>query len=167
MLPLPNSLEASRHPNLLGVNSFRYNGLINRRAVGVVAAADGKGIELQIKKQKFTNKPAQSIHTIPLKRNSRRSLNTIKKTMKNGHYRPRLTKLAMRRASAILRSQKDKKPSKKRTHNKPKADWLPSYHLLILVVSLHVHHSIPFYSFIVFVVLAPLFLLWGFEKEES
>merc|ERR1712133_283807 len=45
-----HGLTLSKEPNnLTGINSFKYNGLVNRKTVGVDAAPTGKGVVLAIK----------------------------------------------------------------------------------------------------------------------
>ncbi|XP_030853978.1 60S ribosomal protein L28-like isoform X1 [Strongylocentrotus purpuratus] len=106
--------------NLKNRNSFKYNGLIHKKAVGVEAAADGKGVVLVTKKIKGTmNKPAKTFNRVEMKKDSRRTLTAIRRTLKKG-YRKDLKMAALRRASAIIRSQKPitsvqkKRPTKAR-----------------------------------------------------
>merc|ERR1712109_143235 len=80
----PFSTEAC---NLTNRNAMRYNGLVNTKAVGVTAAADNKGFVLTTKRSKLSHKPAKA-------------------TPNKQRYRKDLTKAAMRRAAAIVRSQK-------------------------------------------------------------
>ncbi|XP_077867024.1 large ribosomal subunit protein eL28-like [Saccoglossus kowalevskii] len=47
--------------NLTNKNSFRYNGLIHKKTVGVEPAEDGKGVVLVTKKQ--NGKYANACHT--------------------------------------------------------------------------------------------------------
>jgi len=55
------------------------------------------------------NKPAKSYVRTTLNRGGRRSLNAIRKTIAKNRYRKDLKMAALRRASAILRSQKPSK----------------------------------------------------------
>lgn len=48
-LPSPASLQEPN--NLKARNSFRYNGLIHRKTVGVEPAADGKGVVVVMKRR--------------------------------------------------------------------------------------------------------------------
>merc|ERR1712226_553860 len=76
--------------NLKSRNSFRFNGLIHKKSVGVEAASDGKGVVLVTKNSG----------------SSRKTLTTISKTLRNNRYRRDLKNSALKRASAILKSQK-------------------------------------------------------------
>ena len=108
-IPKPFSSEPG---NLMNVSSFRYSGLVHKKTVNVVPA-DKKGFTLVYKKTKNVNKPAQNTAKIIFKAGPRRSLGKLKKQLTNMKYRKDLTKAALRRASAILRSQKvaAKKPA--------------------------------------------------------
>merc|ERR1712012_989568 len=68
--------------NLKARNSFRFNGLVQKKTVGIEAAADGKGVVLVTKNARNQSKPAGS------------------------HTREDLKNAALRRASALLASQK-------------------------------------------------------------
>nr|ABW90360.1 putative ribosomal protein L28 [Sipunculus nudus] len=109
----------SREPNnLKSKNSFRYNGLIHKKTVGVEPASDGKGVVLVTRNQKNFRKPVKGYSRLELKGGSRRSLNTIRKLIRVNRYRKDLKMAALRRASAILKSQKPvavKKTRAKRT----------------------------------------------------
>merc|ERR1719347_2145300 len=74
--------------NLTNRNAMRYNGLVNTKAVGVTAAADNKGF------------------VVTIKTGLGRSLHKTKAMLNKQRYRKDLTKAAMRRAAAIVRSQK-------------------------------------------------------------
>merc|ERR1712117_273180 len=93
------STEAS---NLRGRNSFRFNGLVRERTVGVEPCADGKGVVLVTKKSTGYRKPSKRENRVELKSGSRATLNTIR----TGRYRKDLKNAAVRKASAILKSQK-------------------------------------------------------------
>ncbi|XP_076813409.1 large ribosomal subunit protein eL28-like [Clavelina lepadiformis] len=80
--------------------------MVHKKTVGVEPEKDGKGIIFVTKKAKSQNKPSQTYHTVTLNRGARRSLNTIRKTMRKNRYRKDLRMAALRRASALLRSQK-------------------------------------------------------------
>merc|ERR1719178_384840 len=75
--------------NLTNRNAMRYNGLVNTKAVGVTAAADNKGFVVTTKRAGLG-----------------RSLHKTKANLNKQRYRKDLTKAAMRRAAAIVRSQK-------------------------------------------------------------
>merc|ERR1712141_180889 len=110
-----NKQNFSKEPgNLRSRNSFRFNGLVHDKSVGVEPSADGKGIVLVTRRSKCQNKPAKATNRIELKRGSRRALSTIMKFTRKNRYRKDLKVAAARRASAILRSQKPVVPRKTR-----------------------------------------------------
>jgi len=99
----PFSTEAM---NLKNINSKRYNGLVNPKAVGVTAGAGNKGFVLSTKRTKNGNRPAKSVVSTTMKAGAGRSLQKMKASLIKQRYRKDLTKAALVRASAILRSQK-------------------------------------------------------------
>nr|AEL28889.1 ribosomal protein L28 [Heliconius melpomene cythera] len=105
----------SKEPNnVTNLNAFRYNGLIHKKAIGVVENPDRKGFSVVYKKAKATNKPAKNLIRRPFKAGARRSLHKVKRLIRANNYRTDLAKASLRRASAILRSQrkiKAKKPA--------------------------------------------------------
>ncbi|KAH3800449.1 60S ribosomal protein L28-like isoform X1 [Dreissena polymorpha] len=102
-----NKQTYSREPNnLKSRNSFRYNGLIHKRTVGVENAKDNKGIVLITRKPRMTNLPKLTYNRVELKKGGRKSLSTIRNTIRKGRYRKDLKMAALRRASALLKSQK-------------------------------------------------------------
>jgi len=106
--------------NLKGRNSFRYNGLVQKRTVGLEPASSGKGIVLVTRNSGSVRKPAKNYTRTELKHNSRKTLKTIARTLFNGRYRKDLKMCAVRRASALLRSQKPVVVKKARTVTKKK-----------------------------------------------
>ena len=98
----------------MGVYSFRYNGLVNKAAVDVAPNKAGKGVILSTKKNK--NMPAKINYSVTLAKDSRRTLKSIKGLLSK--YKPAHTKIAQRRASKILISQKPLKPRKQKSDNK-------------------------------------------------
>lgn len=68
--------------------------------------SDGKGVALIIRNKRSVRKPAKNLVRVELKRNSRKTLGSIRKTVSESGYRKDLKMAAMRRASAVLRSQK-------------------------------------------------------------
>ncbi|XP_021361559.1 60S ribosomal protein L28-like [Mizuhopecten yessoensis] len=102
-----NKRTFSMEPNnLKAINSFRYNGLVRKKTIGVEPAKDGKGVVLVTRNQSGWRKPCKSHTKMELKRDPRRVVNTIRKTIGNNRYRKDLKMAAIRRASALLRSQK-------------------------------------------------------------
>ncbi|KAK9397522.1 60S ribosomal protein L28 [Crotalus adamanteus] len=111
-----NKQTYSMEPNNLKArNSFRYNGLIHRKTVGVEPAADGKGIVVVLKKRAGQRKPATSYEKITINKNARATLSSLRHIIRKNNYRKDLRMAALRRASAILRSQKPVVVKKKRT----------------------------------------------------
>ncbi|CAG9782195.1 unnamed protein product [Diatraea saccharalis] len=103
----------SKEPNnVTNLNSFRYNGLIHKKSVSVVENPDRKGFTVVYKKAKATHHPAQNSMRRPFKAGARRSLYKVRRLLKKNHYRTDLCKATLRRASAILRSQRPIKAKK-------------------------------------------------------
>ncbi|XP_048372277.1 60S ribosomal protein L28 [Sphaerodactylus townsendi] len=110
-----NKQTYSTEPNNLKArNSFRYNGLIHRKTVGVEPAADGKGVVVVLKKRAGQRKPATTYEKITINKNARATLNSLRHIIRKNNYRKDLRMAALRRASAILRSQKPVVVKKKR-----------------------------------------------------
>ncbi|KAL1517776.1 hypothetical protein ABEB36_001499 [Hypothenemus hampei] len=98
--------------NLTNLNSYRYNGLVHKKSLAITDAADKKGFTIAYKKAKKQNKPRQNIVKRTFKSGPRRSLYKLKTLLQANKYRTDLTKAALRRASAVLRSQRPVKPRK-------------------------------------------------------
>ncbi|XP_053381416.1 60S ribosomal protein L28-like [Mercenaria mercenaria] len=92
--------------NLRSRNSYRYNGLIHRKSLGVEPAKDGKGVVLVTRKSGVVGRPGKSYNRVELKKGGRKTLTTIRNSIRKGRYRKDLKMAAVRRASAILKSQK-------------------------------------------------------------
>ncbi|XP_070532776.1 large ribosomal subunit protein eL28-like [Ptychodera flava] len=102
-----NNMVFTKEPNnLKNKNSFRYNGLIHRKTVGIEPAEDGKGVVLVTKKQNAKRNPGKWHRRVTMKRDARRNLTSVRNEIVKGKYRTDLKKAALRRVSAILRSQK-------------------------------------------------------------
>merc|ERR1712076_97421 len=99
----PFSTEAC---NLTNRNAMRYNGLVNTKAAGVSAAADNKGFVVTTKRAKLSHKPSKATLSVTMKAGLGRSLHKTEANLNKQRYRKDLTKAAMRRAAAIVRSQK-------------------------------------------------------------
>ncbi|KAF7481498.1 Hypothetical predicted protein [Marmota monax] len=111
-----NKQTYSTEPNNLKArNSFRYNGLIHRKTVGVEPAADGKGVVVVMKRRSGQRKPATNYVRTTINKNARATLSSIRHMIRKNKYRPDLRMAAIRRASAILRSQKPVMVKRKRT----------------------------------------------------
>ncbi|XP_060535461.1 large ribosomal subunit protein eL28 [Cylas formicarius] len=103
--------------NLTNLSSYRYNGLVHKKSLSVVDAldkkGDKKGFTVIYKKAKKQRKPRQNLVKRTMKSGPRRSLYKLKRLLKANKYRTDLTKAALRRASAVLRSQRKPIASKK------------------------------------------------------
>ncbi|KJE88735.1 ribosomal protein L28 [Capsaspora owczarzaki ATCC 30864] len=95
--------------NLTGKNSFKANGLVNKRSVGVKAAADGKGVVVTLRNDKKSFKPTKATRSVTLKKGSRAALATVKALTEGQNYRADLTHDALRLTSALFQSQKTRK----------------------------------------------------------
>nr|AIU94829.1 60S ribosomal protein [Phragmatopoma lapidosa] len=114
-----NKVTFSREPNnLKNRHSFRYNGLVHQKTVGVEPCADGKGVVVVTKNTKAWRKPAKNFNRVELKSGARNTLATIRKMTKGARYRKDLKMAAVRRAAAILKSQKPVVPVKTRRAKK-------------------------------------------------
>ncbi|XP_006887680.1 PREDICTED: 60S ribosomal protein L28-like [Elephantulus edwardii] len=90
-----NKQTYSTEPNNLKArNSFRYNGLIHRKTVGVESAPDNKGVVVVMKRRSGQRKPATSYVPTTIHKNARATLSSIRHMIRKN------------KASAILRSQK-------------------------------------------------------------
>ncbi|XP_043847667.1 60S ribosomal protein L28-like [Dromiciops gliroides] len=107
--------DSTEPNNLKARNSFRYNGLIQRKTVGIEPAAD-KGIVVVLKRRAGQRKPATSYVRTTINKSARVTLNSVRHIIRKNKYRKDLCMAALRRASAILRSQKPVVVKKKRTH---------------------------------------------------
>ncbi|XP_005533613.1 PREDICTED: 60S ribosomal protein L28 [Sturnus vulgaris] len=114
LLKRNNQTYSTEPNNLKARNSFRYNGLIHRKTVGVEPAPDGKGIVVVLKKRAGQRKPATSYVRVRIRRDARGSLRSLRHLISKNRYRRDLRMAALRRASAILRSQKPVVVRKKR-----------------------------------------------------
>jgi len=99
-----NGLTLTSEPNnLTNVHSFKYNGFVNNKSIGITAGKEG-GVVVT-KKNSKTNKPSKATSAATIKKTSRGTMNSIKKQTKG--YRADLQLAALKRASAILASQKN------------------------------------------------------------
>ena len=104
--------------NLTNKNSQRYVGMVNAKAVGVqplnkkFADDKEKGFVVTVKKVKGGQRPATTLKSVTMKSGARASMPKIKSMLGKQRYRKDLTKAALRRASAIIRSEKPLPPRK-------------------------------------------------------
>ncbi|KAJ8321268.1 hypothetical protein KUTeg_001126 [Tegillarca granosa] len=80
-------LKGNKQTFSRGRNSFRFNGLVHKKTVGVEVPKDGKGVVLVTKNNAGLSKPAKTFTKLELKRDSRRTLGTIRKVIRNNRYR--------------------------------------------------------------------------------
>lgn len=107
--------------NLKGKNSFRFNGLVQNKTIGVNLSADKKGVVMTTKKQTGRLQPCKSINSVTFKQASgpRRVLSKIRNTIRKTGYRKDLKTLALRRASALMNGQKTRAvPAEKKSAKK-------------------------------------------------
>ncbi|KAF6201599.1 hypothetical protein GE061_003991 [Apolygus lucorum] len=90
--------------NLLNVASFRYNGLVHKKSIDI--APVDKGFKVSWKRAKAAHKPASCYVSRTIKSGPRVALFRLRRLIRCNKYRKDLTKAALRRASAILNSQK-------------------------------------------------------------
>merc|ERR1712029_80641 len=90
--------------NLTGLHSLTSSGVVGAKAVGVAAAADNKGVVLVTKKPKAANKPANSAASVTLKKGRRAVIKSVANSV--SAFNKTKKRAAMKRTSAILRSQR-------------------------------------------------------------
>jgi len=90
--------------NLTNKYSQRYNGTVSRRALGLTAA--DKGLVLSVKAPNKDNKPAKNVIRTEMKSGASTAVGKVRSLTARGRYRKDLSKAALRRAAAILRSQR-------------------------------------------------------------
>ncbi|NXW76813.1 RL28 protein, partial [Hirundo rustica] len=87
LLKRNNQTYSTEPNNLKARNSFRYNGLIHRKTVGVEPAPDGKGIVVVLKKRAGQHKPAASYVRVRIRRDARGSLRSLRHLISKNRYR--------------------------------------------------------------------------------
>merc|ERR1712203_1417 len=112
-------LTLTREPNnLTARNSFKYNGLVNNKTVGIEAPSSGaKGVVIALRKTKGANRPAKSLSKSRVQ-GSRHAIKTIRNTLDANGYRKDLTSAAVKRACAIIRSQNTSVVKKNKSRRK-------------------------------------------------
>lgn len=100
--------------NPKGLHLPRFSGSLQDKAVTVRGSAKKKGITLVYKKKSAKNNPSKQLVRVTIKKDPRGTMRSIRNTFNNmKHYREDLKMLALRRASAILKSQVDLSKKKK------------------------------------------------------
>ncbi|RIA98543.1 ribosomal L28e/Mak16 [Glomus cerebriforme] len=113
-----NGAEFNSEPNnLTNLNSFKYSGLANKKAIGVKdGPTNYKGVTVVTKKTNVASyKPAKSINKVILTKGVRKSAKSFTSQFTKSHYRPDLRKAALARISAIYQSQKPVKVHARKT----------------------------------------------------
>ncbi|XP_036029792.1 60S ribosomal protein L28-like [Onychomys torridus] len=100
--------------NLKARNSFRYNGLIHCETVGVETTAEGKGVVVVMKCRSGQRRPSTSYVKTTINKNAWATLSSIRHVIQKNKYRPDLCMAVIRRARAILPSQKPMVVKRKR-----------------------------------------------------
>merc|ERR1712038_621218 len=91
---------------------IRYSGIVQGQTVGVEPCKDGKGVTLVTRKGKGLRRPRTNYTRVELKRDPRRTFRAIRKITQKGGYRKDLSTAAVRRAAAIIKSQRPVVPKK-------------------------------------------------------
>lgn len=73
--------------NPKGLYVPRFEGSLQQKAVTIEPNASGKGVTLVYKKRRHQQKPSKSVAKIELKKDSRRTLNNIRKFCNRNLYR--------------------------------------------------------------------------------
>merc|ERR1712198_236934 len=89
--------------NLTGLHSLTSSGTVGTKAVGVAAAGDNKGVVVT-KKPEAANKPGSSTTSVTLKKGRRAVIKSVANNV--SAFNKTKKRAAMKRASAILRSQR-------------------------------------------------------------
>lgn len=94
--------------NPKGLHLPRFSGSLQDKAVTVRGSAKKKAVTLVYKKKSAKKNPAKQLVRVTIKKDPRGTLRSIRNTLSNlKHYRKDLKMLALRRASAIMKSQID------------------------------------------------------------
>jgi len=99
--------------NMKNIHSPRYCGLVQRKAIMIEPHSSNNGLNLVYKKRRCYRRPAVALQKVQLTRTASRTMSVIKKFIKKTKYRKDLKMLALRRATAILKSQRPVLPKKK------------------------------------------------------
>lgn len=101
--------------NPKGLHLPRFNGSIQSRAVTVRGSSKRPSVTLVYKKRSAVRKPANQLVRVNIKKDPRSTLRSIRNTLNNMNGRKDLKMLTLRRASAIMKSQVDRKKNRKNT----------------------------------------------------
>ncbi|KAI0389991.1 60S ribosomal protein L28 [Xylariaceae sp. FL0594] len=106
-------VQLSRDPlNLTNKHSRKWAGFVNEKALGVAPKGD-KGVKVLSKKTSAANQPAKAITETSFRgdKSTRKVYVAVANQAAKNGYRADLRQAAVARASAILKSQKDPKPT--------------------------------------------------------
>ncbi|ESP00178.1 hypothetical protein LOTGIDRAFT_226051 [Lottia gigantea] len=94
--------------NLKGKNTFRFNGLIRDRTIAIQPAKTGKGITVTTRhlKRNGQKRPNKRTFNTNINKDGRHTLKGVSNIMKSGKFDGKTHMAALRKTSAILRSQK-------------------------------------------------------------
>lgn len=90
---LPSLFFQQEPNNLTSVSSYRYSGVVHKKTVGVVPAADKNGFTAVLKKGKYGQRPAKNTVRVNFKAGPRRSLKKLKNLLIGSKYRKDLTQV--------------------------------------------------------------------------
>lgn len=88
--------------NLTNISSFRYSGVVQKKTVGIVPAADKKGFTVVMKKGKYAQRPAKNTVKVTMKAGPRRSLKKLRNLLTGSKYRKDLTQVGIDTRHFIL-----------------------------------------------------------------
>lgn len=80
--------------NLTNVSSYRYSGIVHKKTLGIVPAADKKGFAVVLKKGKYAQRPAKSTVRVNMKAGPKRSLKKLRNLLTGSKYRKDLTQVS-------------------------------------------------------------------------
>merc|ERR1711931_102010 len=113
-----HGLTLTKEPNnVSGINSFKFNGLVNKKTVGIDAAPTGKGVVMALRKTKGARCPSKALNKTTVQ-GSRNTIKVIQNTLGANGYRKDLTKAAVKKACALIRSQNTSVVKKNKSRRK-------------------------------------------------
>nr|SVE93388.1 EOG090X0JNN [Moina brachiata] len=98
--------------HLTNRHSYKYNTLIHKNVIGVEPAKDKNGFVVVQKRQSKLFKPKQSLQRQQIKSGPRHTLAKLRNIVTKGGYRKDCRQAVLKRASAIIRSEKVRTPKK-------------------------------------------------------
>nr|SVE74577.1 EOG090X0JNN [Daphnia barbata] len=97
--------------HLTNRHCFKYNTLVHRNVIGVEPAKDKNGFVVVMKSKKKVFKPKASMVRMQIKSGPRHTLAKLRNIVKSG-YRKDCRQAVLKKASAIIRSEKVRVPKK-------------------------------------------------------